>query len=1004
MQNNVDDFFQDLSAAIEGEVRRDLTTRILYSTDASIYQLEPLGVVFPRSVDDLGAIVEISARYHMPVLARGAGSSLAGQAIGNALIIDCARHLTKIHEINVEEQTALLEPGVIVTSFNRAVGKYGLQFGPDPATADRATMGGSIANNATGAHSILYGLAADHLLSVDTILADGSAAVFSEIGLAEAEKKAANGHSGKPKSIEAALYGQALEIRSQHADVIQKRWPRVWRRASGYNLNYLIPWSASQPPSWDEENKRLSSHGRGSMPYPPVSDGTINLAPLFAGSESTLGIMRRMKVRLVRKLPSTILGVLSFTGIAEACDAVPHLLEYTPSAIELIPGDMIRLARSVPAYAGLLTFVHGDPAAMLVVEFAGDLKYIQEKMTSLRNGMAGKISADVVVAETAAQQKQVWDVRKVGLGLFASLPGDAKPVGFIEDLAVPVADLGHFVREMEKIMAAHHTRANYYAHASAGCLHIRPLLNLKDVGDVAAMRSIAEQAVELTTQLGGALSGEHGDGFARSEWLEKSFGRDIMSLFKEVKQAADPENILNPGKILDSPPMDAHLRYSDGYHASAWKPVLGFERQDGLAGAIEMCNGAGVCRKTDGVMCPSFQTTQEEMNNTRGRANLLRAWMSGRYPATVKGEIFQATYDALDLCLACKGCKAECPSTVDMAKLKYEFMHYYYSEKPFHRKMRDFLFGYIGWVAPLGSLFAPILNAALAFSPVQKLDEGLLGLTSKRQFPHFSSRPAKVNQIQNDKDIDCLFLSDTFSRYFHPITEQKGVSLLREAGKRVYVLPLLGAGRTLISKGFLKSAKRHAAALIKAIREVDPEGRLPVVGVEPSEILTLRDEFLDFFPGDEYVARLAKRAWMEDEFLIRPDGAGKTVLEQVLEKKSVNDKTKKNAKVLLHGHCYQKAQPPADDGYPSGVAATIAMLNTTGYAVEVVDSGCCGMAGAFGYEREHYDLSMQVGEMVLFPAMRSAASDVILAAAGTSCRSQIHDGTQREAVHPITLV
>jgi len=1004
MPNIADDFTHELSRSIEGEVRRDLATRILYSTDASIYQLEPLGVVFPRSTDDLSAIVEIASRYQIPILARGSGSSLAGQAIGNALIIDCARYLTKIQEINAEEQTAIIEPGVIMTSFNKASGKVGLQFGPDPATADRATMGGSIANNATGAHSIIYGLAVDHLIAADVILADGSEVSFYEMNMEDAHHRTDGYVQAKHESIAGNLYQIAIDIHTHHAEVIKKHWPRVWRRASGYNLNYLLPWSASQPPSWIEQNQQMTPDGWKVMPYPPISEKSINLAPLFAGSESTLGIIKKMKVRLVKKLPCTILGVLSFSGIAEACDVVPHLLDFTPSAIELLPGDLIRLARSVPAYAHMLTFVQGEPAAMLIVEFAGDDKIIHEKMNRLKSGFSENSAINILVAETAAQQKQIWDVRKVGLGLFASLAGDTKPVGFIEDLAVPVEGLGHFVREMDKIMQTHHTRANYYAHASAGCLHIRPLLNLKETGDVAAMRSIAEQAVDLTTRLGGAISGEHGDGYARSEWLEKSFGSEIMELFRQVKRAADPHNILNPGKILDSPPMDTHLRYSDGYRGVGWEPIFGFERQNGLTGAIEMCNGAGVCRKTDGVMCPSFQATQEEKNSTRGRANLLRAWISGRYKPPEKEEIWQTVYEALDLCLACKGCKAECPSTVDMAKLKYEFMHQYYGQKPFKRNFRDYLFGYIGWLAPLGAFFAPLVNWILAWRPMQIINEVLFGLTSKRRFPQFSSRRDGRFYSNHTHEIDCLFLSDTFSRYFHPETEEDGITLLQAAGYHVYVLPVLGAGRTLISKGFLKSAKRHASSVLKTIREIDPQGCLPVVGVEPSEILTLRDEFLDFFPEDEYVQRLAKRAWMEDEFLIRPNEAGQTALQRALVKKLADGRVKKAVRVLLHGHCYQKAQPPADDGYPSGVAATAAMLEAAGYSVEVIDSGCCGMAGAFGYESEHYDLSMQVGEMALFPAVRAAADGIIVAAAGTSCRSQIEDGTQKEAVHPISLV
>jgi len=1007
------DLFCDLENALQGEVHHDLTTRILYSTDASIYQIEPLGVVFPRTLDDLGAAVEIAARYRVPILARGAGSSLAGQAIGAAIVLDCSRYLTKIINVNPEEGSAVVEPGVILSVLNRTVSKFGLQFGPDPATADRATLGGSVGNNATGAHSILYGMSADHLLAVEATLADGTCATFSEVSLEEANHRAAlSGVSleganhraafstshGHP-SLESALYKTALDIRHNHAETIRQRFPRVWRRASGYNLNYLLPWSASSPPRWTAQN--LYQNSRQPLPYPPIQPNSLNLAALFAGSESTLGVMRRLTLRLVPKLSHTLLAVLSFNSIIDACDVIPELLEYQPSAIELIPGDLIRLARAVPAYAKQLTFVQGNPPALLVVEFAGEAAQIRAQIERLKTHPLPKCTTAALVAETAAQQKQVWDVRKVGLGLFSSLAGDTKAVSFIEDLAVPVEHLGEFVREIERIMHAHATRANIYAHASAGCLHIRPLLNLKDVHDLAAMRSIAEQAVALTLRLGGASTGEHGDGIARSEWLENAYGQEVLGLFRALKQAADPHNILNPGKILNAPAMDTHLRYEAPYHTQAWQPVFDFSSQGSLAGAIEMCNGAGVCRKTDGVMCPSFQATQNEMFATRGRANLLRAAISNRFPAAQQAAITRAAYAALDLCLACKGCKAECPSTVDMAKLKYEFMSHYYATAP--RKLRDYLFGYINLLAPLGAPFAPLLNAALAFSPVQMLSERLFGLTARRRFPRFAwlgkhNLPVRAHP----QDVDCLFLSDTFSRYFHPETERCAVAVLQAAGLNVAVLPILGAGRTLISKGFLTPARRHAARLLEKIRSLDPHGKLPVVGVEPSEIFTLRDEFLDFFPGDAYAAALAQRSWMVDEFLLRPDATGTPRLQHALAARSRTPT--QNQRVLLHGHCYQKAQPPAPDGYPTGVPATLAMLEAAGYAVEVIDCGCCGMAGAFGYESEHYEMSMQVGEMALFPAVRQAGRGVIIAAAGTSCRSQIEDGAHSQAVHPITLV
>jgi FAD/FMN-containing dehydrogenase/Fe-S oxidoreductase len=981
-----DELIRDLEHNIAGEVRADLTTRILYATDASIYRVEPLGVVFPHSVEDLQASIEIAGRYGVPVLARGSGSSLAGQAIGPALILDCSRYLNKIIAVDPESRTSCVEPGVILERLNREAGKYGLMFGPDPASAERATLGGSIANNATGAHSILYGMASDHLVEAEVIFSDASQASLRALPLQEAQDRARH----PERNVENALYHLALQIRQQHADAIRQNWPRVWRRASGYNLNYLLPWSPSQPPHWT---------GAGQS-YPPLAPDEMNLAPLLAGSEGTLAVISRLTLRLVPKPRCTLLGVLTYNSIPEACDAVPDLLAQPVSAIELIPGTIIRLARSVPAYASQASFVKGEPAAMLVVEFSGD---DPRQLLSQMRRLQEKVAGEVLVAEAESLQKQIWAVRKVGLGLLMSMPGDHKPLSFIEDISVPVEQLGYYVRSLQQILEEYGTTAEIYAHASAGCLHIRPLLNLKNENGVRDLRRIAEEAVALGLSLGGAISGEHGEGLARSEWEERQFGQQITDLFRQVKQAADPRNLFNPGKILDSPPMDQNLRYGPNYQAHLWPTGMDFTPQAGLDGAIEMCNGAGVCRKDSGVMCPSFQATREEMHSTRGRANLLRAMISGGFPTQQVAE--RAVAQALDLCLACKGCKAECPSAVDVAKLKYEFTHHYYQGH--RRQLRDYLFAYIDRLAPAGYLLAPLVNSLLDVGIVRAAGERWFGLAQKRRFPRFAGLKkdrlplGAADQKESTGETSVLFLTDAFSHYFHPETELAGVRVLERCGERISVLPQIGAGRTLISKGFLDAARRHARQLLAVLRRLDPEGRLPVVGVEPSEIYTLRDEFLDLFPEDEYVAGLSQRAWMVDEYLVRPAADGQPRIARLVAEQDTRAAPRQ---VWLHGHCYQKAQPPAGDGFPTGVGATTAMLRQCGYQVQVIDAGCCGMAGAFGYEVEHFPVSMQVGELALFPALRQAPPGAIIAAAGTSCRSQIQDGASRGAVHPICLV
>jgi FAD/FMN-containing dehydrogenase/Fe-S oxidoreductase len=1004
-----DEMIQELRKVVD-QVSIDLTSRILYSTDASIYQVEPLGVVYPRNPDELAAAVEIASRFGIPVLARGSGSSVGGQAIGPAMILDCSRYLNKIIEIDPEQRIACVEPGVILTSLNRMAAVYGLQFGPDPASADRATIGGSLANNATGAHSIIYGMAADHLLSAEVVLADGSLAEFKPLDLQSAIKKS---HAS---TLLGEFYKAALDIRAHNGEAIRKNWPHTWRNASGYPLNYLLPWSPSAPPRWGDQLGGLSSKH---IPYPPIADNHVNLASILAGSEGTLAIIRRAKLHLVPLQKHTLLGVIAFPSLLAACNAAPLILEHNPSAVELIPGTLVRLARSIPAYASKFSFINQldidkAPEALLVVEFSGDNdKELKER--------AKRLGPDVRLAESKESQAQVWAVRKVGLGILNSRPGNLKPIAFIEDIAVPIENLGEFVQGMEQIIQAHHTIADYYGHASAGCLHIRPIIDLKSAAGKTSLRGIASQAVELAIKLGGSASGEHGDGLARSEWLEKVFGIEIVTAFRQLKMAADPQGILNPGKIVPAPgksavpEMDDNLRYGDGYHPRVWQPVFDYARhadlviselegEAGLVAAIEMCNGAGVCRKTDGVMCPSFQVTHDEKHSTRGRANLLRAMMTGRFPNKNVAE--KIVYEALDLCLACKGCKSECPTGVDVAKLKYEFLSNYYSEHK--RRLRDYLFGYIGTVARFAHLIAPLANSILSNSLFIKMSAGV-GLTPYRSFPNMSWRSLRsiareylAGGIPSADSV--LFLSDAFTNYFHPQVGLSAIQVLRAAGYRVHLLPVSGAGRTLISKGFLEAAKNHALSLLDAIKRIDPKGELPVVGLEPSEILTLRDEYFDLLPSrelDEQIYSLAARSFCIDEFLLRPGKDGKPRIFRVVDDLEIKPSP---CQILLHGHCYQKAQPPAADGYPTGVAATIGMLEAAGYIVELIEAGCCGMAGAFGYEAEHFDLSMQVGELGLFPSIRQSSPDVVIAAAGVSCQAQIRDGTKRSVVHPVTLL
>ncbi|MBI5351990.1 MAG: FAD-binding protein [Chloroflexi bacterium] len=961
------DFLHELKKQFSGDLRLDPASRILYSTDASMYQIEPLGVAIPKTQDDLQSAVELAAKYKVPILPRGAGSSLGGQAIGEALILDCSRYLDSLVEIDSDSHTATVEPGLVLADLNRAAAKLGLMFGPDPASAERATMGGVIGNNATGAHSILYGMTADHLISADVILGDGSLETWNESGISKLSLVAKN-------------------IREKYADKIKEKFPRSWRNSAGYRLNYLLPWTPSSPSQWDANDYDLPS-----TVYRPQTK--INLASLLAGSEGTLAVMRRAKVNLVPKPMHTILGVLAYQSIAEACDDVPRLLEFKPSAIELIPQMIIQLARNVPAYARQMGWMTGSPAAVLVIEFSGDqLSALKEAAYRLRDVMT--------IAESPEEQSRVWNIRKMGLGILDSRQQSARPAAFIEDCAVPVERLGDFVREVEKIMQAHNTEGGIYAHASAGCLHIRPILNLQKGEGVRALRSIGEQVLKLTLSLGGSMSSEHGDGIVAGEWIEKTYGAEVTEAMRLIKNAADPNHILNPKKMMDAPPMDSHLRYGEEYQVKVWDSSLHFEHERGLAGAIEHCNGQGVCRKTTGVMCPSFQATREEQNSTRGRANLLRALMVAGIGNRESG-VVDAAYSALDLCLACKGCTSECPSGVDMPKLKYEFMNEYF--KTHRRPLRDYLFGYFHVVSKWLSPIAPLANVFMKMDWSHKIIADVMGITDKRPFPLFAPtlQPQREPRVTKEKQQDnkkVIFLSDVFSRYLEPQVERSAFDILRAAGYEVLVLPVVGAGASLLSKGFISAARSHAGRVLAEIKALDAGAGLSVVGCEPPEVYCLKHEYVSLLPERRTeIENITKRVWLLDEFLLR---------SYVIDSLRVGDNERSNhsqQQLTFHPHCHQRAEGLADDGLPSGSSATVAMLRAFGFDVEVIDTGCCGMAGTFGYDAEHYDLSMQVGELKLFPALRQMQNKSLVSS-GSACRLQIKQGADMDAKHPLEVI
>jgi FAD/FMN-containing dehydrogenase/Fe-S oxidoreductase len=969
-EKTLNELQRDLQMRLEGEVQFDAFTRVLYSTDASNFQIEPLGVALPSDEDEICAVVEIAREYGVSVIARGAGTSMAGQSLGYGIILDCSKYLNQIHSISPGERSVEVGPGVVLATLNRTTAEHGLMFGPDPASADRATIGGMIGNNATGAHSIRYGLVIDHLLEAEVVLSDGSVATFTPLEPHSLKKKQAG------KNLEGEIYRKVFSILEAHREAIRERWPRTWRRASGYSLNYLIDYSPGTPAVWfDEEN-----------PYPPTAG--LNLTPLLCSSEGTLGILRRAKLRLVPKPGATVLKVLSFDSISEAADVTPRILETCPDAVEVLPRMLLTRAREIPAYARKMGFAQGDPAALLVVEYAGES--VEQAMSHAKRLPEG------LLLEREEDQADLWAVRKVGLGLLMSIPGDTKPVTFIEDVAVPVEKLGDYVRQVDSILQEHGTTGEWYAHASAGCLHLRPMVNLKTAEGVERMRCIADAIVELVIEMQGSISGEHGDGLSHTEYNERLFGPDLANAFRKVKEAFDPGEVFNPGKVVPASSgfggegsLTSDLRYGEAYRTDAPATFFSYSREGSFASAVESCTGLGVCRKEDGLMCPSYQLTREEMHSTRGRANALRAAISGALPN--ESLTSNQMYEVLDLCLACKGCKAECPTAVDMARLKSEFLALYHAEHGV--PLRDFLFAQIAKFSRYGSAFAALLNFSTRTRGFRWTQEKLLGIARQRTLPHFAnvtfSDWFSKHADPGLTETVVLFL-DTYTQYQYPEVGTAAVDVLEAAGYRVeLVSEQVCCGRPMISKGLLKEAKALAETNIRVLTPYVEAG-IPVIGLDPSCLITLRDEYLDFFPHDPRAKQLAENSFTFEELLVLSRGSDARPIDRIQFRDT-------DGSVLFHNHCYSKAL--------IGSEPSKAMFEAAGIDVEEIDSGCCGMAGAFGYEIEHYPLSMEIAEARLLPAVRNGVGQgAQISASGLSCRTQIHDGADVIALHPAQIL
>ena len=962
----MNDLEHELRKVVAGDVRFDPASRLLYSTDASMYQVEPIGVVIPRDRGDVQAAIEVANKNGVAVLPRGGGTSLTGQTVNHALVLDFSQHLNRVVEVNAEERWARVEPGQVQEELNHHVRSLGLLFGPDTSTSNRATLGGMIGNNSGGSHSIAYGLTVDHVLEVTALLADGTRVVFGDVTPEELRCR------GERPGLEGQIYREVARIRTTYADEIRARYPAYWRRVAGYNLNELV--GASVKPG--------SCAGGGNGAPRPLS-----MARLFVGSEGTLATVVEAKVRLMRRPKMTALEIIHYRDLQEALESSQSILETGPYAVELTDKMILDLARGNLEQAQHMGFVQGDPAAILIVEYAGETEAeVRGKVEALEArrqrehmGYAAHIAYD------PAEQGSIWKLRKAGLGLLLGMKGDRKPIAFVEDTALDPKHLPEFVPRFREIFAKYDTEGAYYGHCSVGCLHIRPVINLKTARGLDQVRAIADEITALVLEFGGTISSEHGDGRARSPFLARMYGPRIMQAFRELKAAFDPDNRMNPGNIVASPGITEHLRYGPQYATREPATLLDFSAQGGFAAAVEMCNGVGVCRKTlEGTMCPSYMATRDEEHSTRGRANALRAVLSGDLPpAEFTG---RRLHEIMDLCLECKGCKAECPSNVDMAKLKYEFLYHYH--RAHGLPLRNRLFGHIARLNALGARMPALVNWASSLAPCRFLLEKLTGIDRRRPLPTlapetFSAWFARHRAPARAPRGDVVLFHDTFVTYNVPEIGRAAVELLEAAGYRVLLVDRKCCGRPLISKGLLDQAREHAAWNVARLAPEVARGAA-VVGLEPSCLLTLRDESVDLLRSEEARA-VARQSFLLEEFLLRERQRGLRL-----------DFRRPGRKALLHGHCHQKALV--------GTAPTVAVLRWAGFEVSEVDSGCCGMAGSFGFEREHYDISLSLGNRRLAPAVTAASADTEIVAPGMSCRQQIAHLAGRRAKHPAEVL
>ena len=966
--------WKKLENDLAGELHMGNTMRILYATDASAYREMPLAVAIPRDNQDIQKLIAFAHQEKIGIIPRAAGTSLAGQVVGTGIVVDISQHFTKILEVNPAEQWVRVQPGVIRDNLNHFLKPHGLFFGPETSTANRAMIGGMVGNNSCGTHSVIYGSTREHTLEIKGFLADGSEVTFNALANEDYQKRLTQNNSN---TFESKVYQEIDQLlrNPEHQQEIEQNFPKraIPRRNTGYALDMLL------------DLKPYKTEGED-----------FNFCQLICGSEGTLMFITEVKLNVVPLPPKeTGLVCAHFESIEDALKANVIALQYGPSASELMDHYILECTKANKEHRANRFFVQGDPQAILVIEFNKDTREeIQVVATQMQEEMQAQglgYHFPVVYGEDTGK---VWSLRKAGLGLLSNIVGDAKPAPVIEDTAVTIEDLPAYIQEFNEILTKNKMTAVHYAHAGSGELHLRPIINLKTPQGQQEFRLIAEEIATLVKKYQGSLSGEHGDGRLRGEFIPQMVGEKSYELMKQVKKIFDPDNVFNPHKIVETPPMDTSLRYDAGQDTPEFDTVFDFSNTQGILRGAEMCNGSGDCRKTEitgGTMCPSYMATRKEKDTTRARANILREFLTRSDKANRFDH--EEIKEVMDLCLSCKGCKSECPSNVDMAKMKAEFLQQYYDANGIPTRTKlianftrlNRLAAYMPWAYNLtfnNKLTGNLSKKIAGFAPqrsIPKLHKTTLRKWYKKHYASIAPQQPKgklylfCDEFTDFNDTDIGILT---------------VKLLAKLGYEVLMPAHQESGRTYLSKGLLRKAKTIAEQNIRLFRDLITE-QTPLVGMEPSAILTFRDEYLDLSRGElqEDAKALAAQAFTIEEFLAREIDSGRIEASAFTEEKKI---------LKLHGHCQQKAL--------SSLTPSKKMLSLPkNYEVHLIRSGCCGMAGSFGYEKEHYEVSMQIGELVLFPTVRQQPPEVLIVAAGTSCRHQIKDGTQRKALHPVEV-